>query len=116
MALKDTRQSERERQQPSEAAPSDLGNDKCTATAFQGSELKFRALLEYASVGIVLADAEGRIQIVNAKVEELLGCQREELIGQPIEALVPGRFREAQTRLLARQRLQQEEEVRAMAA
>jgi PAS domain S-box-containing protein len=98
MAPKDTPQSERERQQLSEAVPSGLANGERTATAVQESERKFRALLEYASVGIVLADAEGRIQIVNAKVEELFGYRREELVGQPIEALVPGRFREAHAR------------------
>jgi sigma-B regulation protein RsbU (phosphoserine phosphatase) len=91
-------QSEKKRQQSSEAVPSGLANDGSTATAVQESERKFRALLEHASVGIVLADAEGRIQIVNAKVEELFGYRREDLIGQPIEALVPGRFREAHAR------------------
>jgi sigma-B regulation protein RsbU (phosphoserine phosphatase) len=96
MAPKDTQQSERDRQQSSKAAPGDLANDRQTETAFQES-IKFRALLEYASVGIILVDAEGRIQIVNAKVEELFGYRREELIGQPIEALVPGRFRGAHT-------------------
>jgi sigma-B regulation protein RsbU (phosphoserine phosphatase) len=98
MAPKDTQQSDRERQQLSEAILSDLANDKGTETAFQESELKFRALLEHASVGIIIVDAEGRIQIVNAKVEELFGYRREELIGQPIEALVPGRFRETHAR------------------
>jgi sigma-B regulation protein RsbU (phosphoserine phosphatase) len=101
MTPKDTQQSERERQQPPKAVPSGLANDRRTATASQESERKFRALLEYASVGIVLADADGRIQIVNAKVEELFGYQREELIGQPIEALVPDRFREAHARYCA---------------
>ena len=60
----------------------------------QRAEQKFRALLEAAPDGIVIVDQLGTIMIVNAKTEELFGYSREELLGKPVEILVPRRFQE----------------------
>ena len=57
------------------------------------SELYFRGILESAPDGMAIVDREGRILQVNRETERLFGYQREELIGQPIEILVPERFR-----------------------
>jgi PAS domain S-box-containing protein len=57
--------------------------------ALQKSETTARALLESASDGIVVVEADGRIVLVNAKVEEIFGYNREELLGQPVEILLP---------------------------
>lgn len=46
-------------------------------------------LLEIAPDAMVVADANGRIASVNAATERLFGYQRHELIGQPLEVLVP---------------------------
>jgi PAS domain S-box-containing protein len=53
----------------------------------------FRLATEAAPSGIILVDREGRIVLVNTHVEELFGYQREELVGKPVEILVPKRFR-----------------------
>lgn len=54
---------------------------------------ELRWVVESAPNAFVMADAEGRIVLVNARTEKLLGYRREELIGQPVEILVPDRFR-----------------------
>ena len=56
-------------------------------------ESRYRALLEAAPEAMVISDAQGRIQLVNAQTEKLFGYQRFELIGQPVEILVPAQFR-----------------------
>jgi protein-histidine pros-kinase len=42
---------------------------------------------------MVLVDGEGRIVAINAQAEQLFGYRREELLGQPVERLMPERFR-----------------------
>jgi PAS domain S-box-containing protein len=50
-------------------------------------------LLEAAPNGILAVDSAGRIRIVNNQLARMFGYQRDELIGQLVEVLVPNRFR-----------------------
>jgi formate hydrogenlyase transcriptional activator len=40
----------------------------------------------------VLVDEQGRIALVNAHIEKMFGYRREELVGEPVEKLIPERF------------------------
>ena len=55
---------------------------------------RFRDLLEFAPVAMVIIDAGGDIKLVNAQTEALFGYQRDELIGQRVEILLPERLRD----------------------
>ena len=55
----------------------------------QVAEKRVRMLLESSPDGILVADADGSITLVNARMEEMFGYERTELIGQPIEMLMP---------------------------
>jgi len=57
----------------------------------QAEEL-FRLATEASPSGILLVDESARIVLVNAHIEELFGYQRDELIGNKVEMLVPGGF------------------------
>ncbi len=53
------------------------------------TEAFFRSVLELAPDGLMVADEQGIIQLANAQCEKLFGYPSEELIGQPVEILVP---------------------------
>ena len=54
---------------------------------------RYRQLLDTAPDAMVIADARGQIEFVNIQTEKVFGYLRSELVGQPIEILIPERFR-----------------------
>ena len=54
---------------------------------------RFRLIVEAAPNAIVMIDLDGEIVMVNAQAERVFGYAQAELVGQPVEMLVPERFR-----------------------
>jgi PAS domain S-box-containing protein len=57
------------------------------------AEEKFRLAVEASPSGLVMIDGGGLIVLINAETERLFGYERHELIGQPIDILVPTHLR-----------------------
>lgn len=61
-------------------------------------EEKFRTLLETAPDSLVIVDEAGKMVIINHQTEVLFQYQRDQLLDQPIEMLLPGRFKNSHPR------------------
>jgi PAS domain S-box-containing protein len=68
------------------------------ARARQRVARRYQAIIELAPDATVVADSDGRIRLVNRQTEALFGYAREELLGQPVEQLIPERFRQVHQR------------------
>jgi len=60
----------------------------------QRADGRFRELLEAAPDAMVIVDPKGRIALINAQTESLFGYGRAELLGRPVEILMPERYRQ----------------------
>jgi PAS domain S-box-containing protein len=65
------------------------------ASAAREGRAKFRALLDSIAEIAVIVDSDGRITDMNRMAEAVFGYEHTELLNQPIEYLMPERFREA---------------------
>jgi PAS domain S-box-containing protein len=58
------------------------------------AEEQFRLVVEASPNGLLMVDAQGTIRMVNRQIDQMFGYERVELIGQPVEMLVPQHMRE----------------------
>jgi PAS domain S-box-containing protein len=65
-----------------------------TSPSARAASLRSRELIETAPDAIVIIDASGHVLLVNAQTETLFGYERAELMGAPVEILLPERYRE----------------------
>jgi PAS domain S-box-containing protein len=77
----------------------DITERKRTEQALRASEERFRLLVEDAPNAMIMVDHAGKIVLLNAEAERLFGYERVELVGKPIETLVPERFAAEHPRL-----------------
>lgn len=62
------------------------------------SEAGFQALFQYATVGILVINRDGCIQLANPCVEKMFGFKNVELLGQPVEMLIPEAMKNRHTK------------------
>ena len=76
-----------------------VGNSNLSHDVFfeSAAEERFRLAVESCPSSMVMTDDVGIIVLVNTETERLFGYQRDELIGQKMEMLVPERLRSGYT-------------------
>jgi PAS domain S-box-containing protein len=67
-------------------------------------EERFRSLVESATDAIILADQGGMIVSWNKGAQAIFGYMKDEIVGQPLTALMPARYHEAHRQGLERMR------------
>ncbi|HXJ78617.1 MAG TPA: PAS domain S-box protein [Candidatus Methylomirabilis sp.] len=76
-----------------ESVARDITDQRRVAAELRNRDATIRAFFESAAEGIVGVDREGRIVLINARIESMFGYRQDELVGQRVEMLVPERSR-----------------------
>ena len=62
---------------------------------WKNAENRFRLAVESAPYGMVMVNTDGKIVLANPQLEKLFGYAPAEVVGRPVEILVPEMFRES---------------------
>jgi PAS domain S-box-containing protein len=60
---------------------------------------RFKALFEHAPVAMLMIDEAGGVQQINAAAEEVFSCRKNDLLGRPVEDVLPASLRETHPKL-----------------
>jgi PAS domain S-box-containing protein len=66
--------------------------------AWKQAEERFHLAIDAAPTAMIITDERGTIRFVNSQTERTFGYTRAQLVGQPIDRLVPARLRAAHAR------------------
>jgi PAS domain S-box-containing protein len=72
---------------------SDISDIKRFTRALEESEARFSGIVASSPDAIVSIDERQRVVLFNEGAEAIFGWKREEILGKPLDVLVPGRFR-----------------------
>ena len=72
-----------------------FNNSKVLQKKLELSEQKFRAITETATDAIIITDESSVIIYCNSKIHETFGYDKDELLGQNLEVIIPLKYREA---------------------
>jgi PAS domain-containing protein len=67
---------------------------ECCIVDLEHAQKKFKLLLGCAPDAIIIVDNSGNIKLVNAQAEKLFEYNKQDLLEQPFELLIPERLRE----------------------
>ncbi|MEN3976358.1 histidine kinase dimerization/phosphoacceptor domain -containing protein [Emcibacter sp. SYSU 3D8] len=70
----------------------DTGKHARTEAALRLSEKWLRRVIDASPTAMVMINPAGLMELVNAQAEIVFGYSRDEMLGQPVEMLVPERF------------------------
>lgn len=70
-----------------------MDDEKAAGSRDGKDEERFKLVVEYNPIAMVLANSAGLIEMVNIAAESLFGYTRTELLGQSIDILVPDALR-----------------------
>ncbi len=61
--------------------------------ALRQSEERLRRVIDASPTAMVMINKDGLMEMVNAEAEKVFGYSRKEMLGQPVEMLIPDKFR-----------------------
>jgi len=83
-----------------EGTPTRMAGIQLDQSEHKRAEEQFRLVFDAAPNGMLILDLQGKISLVNNRIEQLFGYDRAELIGKSIDMLVPDPCRDEQKSLL----------------